>query len=357
MTKSHAAVKQIRHKRRLSQACCNALKEKMHTKKHPFGKFAAIIIICVLVLLSACSQTNSDVSSDKIRIITVNFPPADFSRMIGKDLVEVRQLLLPGVESHVFEPTPQDIIEIREADLFIYGGGLSDTWVENLLKDNEISPDNTLIMMDYVTAVTEEIIRGMQHEHDQDHAGEIDDDDNHHRQEKDEHVWTDPKNAIKISEAIQDKLIALDPDNAGEYRTNYNAFAKKLNDLDDKWSSAVADNERDVLIFADRFPFRYLTDAYGLKYYAAFPGCSAETEPNPATIVFLINKVRDESIPYIFTIEMSNQALAKTVAEETGAEILQLHSIHNRTVEEAAEAVSYLELMYKNLENVTKALN
>ncbi|NLB10663.1 MAG: zinc ABC transporter substrate-binding protein, partial [Clostridiaceae bacterium] len=280
--------------------------------------------------------------------------------------VEVRQLLLPGVESHVYEPTPQDIIEIQEADLFIYGGGSSDTWIEGLLASNEILSENTLVMMGCVDAVLEETSEGMQddHDHNDDDNHNLNDNTNayghdgdHHGPEPDEHIWMDPKNAIKISAAIQDKLIGLDPENAEEYRTNYNAFAAELNKLDDKWRSAVAGSKRNTLVFADRFPFRYLTDAYGLEYYAAFPGCSAETEANPATIVFLINKVKDEEIPYIFTIEMSNQALAKTVAEATGAEILQLHSIHNRTADEAKEDVSYLDLMYKNLENVLKALN
>lgn len=343
----------------------------MQTKKRLSYIFAVIVIICLIVFLSACSKadTNSstdELPSDKINIITVNFPPADFSRSIGKDRVEVRQLLLPGVESHVYEPTPQDIIEIQEADLFIYGGGSSDTWVEGLLASNEILSEHTLVMMDYVDAVLEETGEGMQGDHNHndgdnhnlnDNTNAYGHDGDHHGPEMDEHIWMDPKNAIKISAAIQDKLTELDPENAAEYRTNYNAFAAELNKLDDKWRSAVAGSKRNTLVFADRFPFRYLTDAYGLEYYAAFPGCSAETEANPATIVSLINKVKDEEIPYIFTIEMSNQALAKTVAEATGAEILQLHSIHNRTADEAKEDVSYLDLMYKNLENVLKALN
>lgn len=362
----------------------------MHNKKYPAYTLVLTIIILALALLSACSKTYSNSSPDassagRVKIITVNFPPADFSRIVGKDLVEVRQLLLPGVESHVFEPTPQDIIAIKEADLFIYGGGSSDNWVRNLLEDSEISSENTLIMMDYVTTVIEETTEGMQEDHD--HTGDAADDHNHtgddaddshvhddsvghgddndgnnhtgdhHVLELDEHIWTDPENAIKISAAIQNKLIELDTDNAEEYRTNYNAFAKELHELDNEWHKGIASSKRNTLIFADRFPFRYLTDAYELEYYAAFPGCAAETEPNPATIVFLINKVKDEAIPYIFTIEMSNQALAGTVAEATGAEILQLHSLHNLTVEEANENTSYLDLMYKNLENVLKALN
>ena len=253
-------------------------------------------------------------------------------------------LLSPGAESHSYEPTPQDIIKIQKSDLFIYVGGEGDVWVDTIV-DSMSKPLNSLTLMSCVDTVEEELVDGMQKEEESDEP------------ELDEHVWTSPKNAVKMVNAISDELCKLDNEHADIYKKNTSEYTRKLQELDKRFEDIVANGKRDTVVFGDRFPFRYFADAYKLKYFAAFPGCSTDTEPSAATIAFLIDKVKEEKIPAVFSIEFSNQKVSKTISEATGANILELHSCHNVASEDFKSGISYFDVMSRNADALEEALN
>lgn len=288
-------------------------------------------------------------SSDKLSVVATIFPQYDFVREIAGDNVELTMLLPPGSESHSFEPTPQDIITIQNCDVFIYVGGESDEWVDGILDSMDTSGMKIIPIIDLVDAVEEEIVEGME-------AEEADEGESNGEAEYDEHVWTSPKNAVTIVQHLSETLCELDGKNASVYAANTASYLDKLNELDAAFQEVVDRASRNTLIFADRFPFRYFADAYGLDYYAAFPGCSTETEASAATVAFLIDKVNEEDIPVVFYIEFSNEKMADTICESTNARKLLLHSCHNITKDDLASGVSYLELMTQNVENLKEAL-
>ncbi|MBQ8576422.1 MAG: zinc ABC transporter substrate-binding protein [Clostridia bacterium] len=334
-------------------------------------KIFALLCAVFLCMGSGCTVLGTEpvYAGADLHIVTTVFPPYDFARSLtaGNADVCVQQLLQPGTESHTFDPTPADILAVQNCDIFIYTGGESDAWVDTLLSAVDNDSMHILRMMDCTEVVAEETVEGMTHRHDHDHNetceedhdhdhAETEDDDHAHEVEYDEHVWTDPDNAALITETILDVLCEADPDNASLYRANGDGYLEQLAALDAYFEEITAGASRDTVVFGDRFPFRYLCDAYGLSYRAAFPGCAAESEPSAATMIYLIEKIRAEDIPVIFTIEMSNGKIASAIAEETGAEILTMHSCHNRIADEAAADVTYLDLMYANAEALKRAL-
>ncbi|NLA96272.1 MAG: zinc ABC transporter substrate-binding protein [Clostridiaceae bacterium] len=285
----------------------------------------------------------------KLDVIATTFPPCDFARQAGGGHVQVSMLLPPGSESHTYEPTPKDLIRIQSCDLFIYNGGSSDTWVDRMLEAAEIDPAKTVRMMDYVSLI-EEAEEGVIEEEEQEDGflPSL-----HHY---DEHIWTDPMNALRIAEGIAGRMGEIDPEYATDYRANAERYADQLRALDETFKEIVEAGVRSEIIVADRFPLIYFTTAYGLDYTAAFPGCAAETDPKPRTVAAIIQKVREEQIPYIFHIEFSNEKLADLVAEETGAQKLLFHTAHNVSREEIESGVTYLSIMEENAENLRKGL-
>lgn len=315
----------------------------------------AIVLFCMAMLtLMGCASSikheKTATKDEKLSIVTTIFPPYDFAKVIGEDKVEVTMLLAPGVESHSYEPTPQDIIKISESDLFIYVGGESDAWVEGIM-DSIDRKVKTLTLMDCVEAVAEEHVEGM--DAGEEKANGLND---MLEMEYDEHVWTSPRNASMIVTKITDTLCELDEDNEALYRRNQNDYQIKLQDLDRAYQDMVDHATKKELVFGDRFPFRYLVDAYGLNYYAAFPGCSSETEPSAATIAFLSNKVKEDKIPVVLYLELSNHKIADAIAESTGVRTAMLHSCHNISKDEVEDGVSYISLMEQNLEVLKGAL-
>ncbi len=317
-------------------------------------KFISFFIVLILIIstMTACSKNNADLiekessqeSGDKLKIVTTIFPQYDFARQITKDKAEITMLLAPGVESHSYEPTPQDIIKIQKSDAFIYVGGESDEWVKEILNSMDTSKMAVINLMDCVEPVKEEIVEGMEEEG----VEEI---------EYDEHIWTSPRNAVLITNKIAEELSRIDSKNAEEYKKNAADYVKELQKLDKDFQSIVDNGKRKTIAFGDRFPFRYFADAYGLSYTAAFPGCSTDTEPSAATIAYIIDKVKNEKLPVIYYIEFSNQKVADSISEATGAKALLLHSCHNVSREELDKGVTYLDLMKKNAENLKEALN
>ena len=307
-----------------------------------------IMLAAVLFGVNGCNKNKNIAERNphgKINVTATIFPPYDFVRQIAGDKVNLTMLLPPGSESHSFEPSPKDIITIANSDIFIYVGGENDRWAARILQS--MDTDNMLIlaMMDAVETVEEEIVEGME-------------EDNHNLVEEayDEHIWTSPRNAILIVRAISNLLCEVDPENAWFYRQNTVSYCEELERINTEFENVIAGALRKTIIFADRFPFRYFADAYGLSYFAAFPGCSTETEPSAATAAFLINKIRVEQIPVVFHIELSNERMADTISEETGAKKLLLHSCHNITKKDFDSGLGYLEIMHENVENLRKAL-
>ena len=266
-------------------------------------------------------------------------------------------LVPPGSEAHSFEPTPQDIIRIENCDLLICNGGESETWLEEILAGRE-KDIPSLIMMDCVDALEEETKEGMQTtEHSHEEHEERDGHEEHeHEEEYDEHVWTSPVNASLIVSALCDRLSAIDPENGGFYRENAVRYQSELQKLDAAFRETVEKGKFDTLIFADRFPVRYFVEEYGLDYYAAFPGCTDDTEPSARTVAFLIDKVRSEDIPAVMYIEFSNEKMADVICEDTGCKKLLFHSCHNVSAQQLKSGVSYLTLMWGNLESLKEAL-
>ena len=311
-----------------------------------------VVVLLSLSVLSACAPKEAAEAKDGISIVSTVFPSYDFARQITAGTnANVSLLLQPGEEVHSFDPTSQDIIRIQSADLFLYVGGENDTWVESVLGGLDKSV-NTFRMMDYVTLYDEELVEGMQPE-----AGTPAADAPGETHAWDEHVWTAPVNAIAIVRAMTAELIAIDPNNAAVYQANSDAYVRQLEALDQSFLDVVNTASRKTVIFADRFPVRYFVEEFGLKYYAAFPGCSAETEPSAATVASLIDHVKAEKVPVVFYIELSNQQMANTVAEATGAKPMLFHTCHNVTRAEFESGATYLSLMQNNVLALQAALN
>lgn len=320
--------------------------------------------LLLFTLLSGCAAQAPLPPTDdgNLSVVTTNFPPYDFVRELGGDKVSVRMLLSPGEEVHTYEPTPQDIIAISECDLFIYTGGESDAWVEDVL-GSIADPDLTVLrMMDCVELYAEEAVEGMQavshgHDHDEEDCTGHDHGHGHEAVEYDEHVWTSPANAMAICAAITEALSAHDSENKAFYASMLESYLAQLAALDADLRDAVATGKRSTIVFSDRFPARYFAEEYGLTYFAAFPGCASQSEASARTVAFLIDKVRIEDIPAVFTIEFSNGKMADTICAETDAAALQFHSCHNVTKDEFESGVSYLSLMRQNAGNLRIALN
>jgi zinc transport system substrate-binding protein len=300
------------------------------------------VILSLILFALTCGQAEA-----KISVVTTIFPCYDFARAVASDDAEIAMLLRPGSESHSFEPTPQDIIKIQNCDVFVYVGGESDEWIKGILESIDTSKMKVVTLMDCVEVVEEEIVEGMEEE---------DEDEGEHEAEYDEHVWTSPRNAELIVRKISGALCEADPTNAEAYGKNAAAYIVKLGELDAAFRKVVDGATRKTLVFGDRFPFRYFADAYGLKYFAAFPGCSTETEASAATVAFLIDKVRAEKIPAVFHIELSNEKIADAICEETGAKKLLLHACHNITRTDLEDGATYLSLMEQNVKNLGEAL-
>lgn len=326
-----------------------------------------VTLILISLILSPSAMVQAD---EKLNIVAMNFAAFDFARQIAGQMAEVNLILPPGVDAHSYEPSPKDLIAIQNADLLVYNGGIGENWITILLASMENKAPESVAMMDVVDTVTEEMVEGMEdaphahgeHEEEHDHGDEHEHDDEHEHEhheehELDEHVWTTPKNAVKISQAIAEKLTALDPDNQAVYEENFDNFKKQMEELDRDFRDMLASAKRHTIVLGDRFPMRYFTMEYGLEYYAAFPGCTAQSEPSAKTIAFLMDTIRDSKIPVVFYTEFASRKAAELIAQETGSKPLLLHSAHNVTTQEMEDGITYLSIMRSNLENLREALN
>ena len=305
-----------------------------------------LLIVMMALVLSGCTA-GVETKPNELKVVSTIFASYDFARQIAGDYGEISMLLNPLTESHSYEPTPKDIVTIGECDVFIYVGGENDAWVDDILESVDTSNMIIIKMLDLVDKCKEEHVEGMEHDHDHEE---------HEHEEWDEHVWTSPKNAMIICEKICDAFCQVNQVREKDYKDNLASYMEELKTLDDSFADAVENGNRSTLVFGDRFPLRYFTEEYGLKYYAAFPGCSSDTEASAATIAFLIDKVKEEKIPVVFKIELSSDNIARTIAEDTGATVRTFNTCHNVTAEEFSQGVTYISLMEQNLEVIKEAL-
>ncbi len=346
-----------------------------------FKRFVSFVMIGSMALgLSACGSDTPDAnasSGDKLQVVTTIFPEYDWAREIvgqgensvdksAADKVEISMLLDNGVDLHSYQPTAADIAKISTCDVFIYVGGESDAWVDDALKEATNKDMVVINLLDVLgeTVKEEEIVEGMEaedeeeeHEASDDDASEEDADEG--EIEYDEHVWLSLKNAQILTQDIADKLSSVDAENAEAYKANVTAYNEKLSALDADYQKAVDDAKVDTILFGDRFPFRYMVDDYGINYYAAFVGCSAETEASFETVIFLAGKVDELGLPAICTIEKSDQKIAETVKQNTKSqdqEILTFDSLQSVTSSDVAAGEVYLKKMNDNLSVLKQAL-
>jgi len=327
------------------------------------------LIICaalIAALLAGCAPGGKAPAADdgRIKVVTTIFPPYDFARAVSGGLADVSMLLKPGAEVHSYDPSPADMIAIQECDVFIYIGGENDAWVDTVLASVDTADKSIVKLMDAVVPVEEESVEGMQteegHEHDEAAASDEHDDENaddHAHGEYDEHIWTSPKNAVLMVNAIRDAMAAQDSSHADQYAVNAAGYTAQIEAVDKRIAGIVEAASTKLIVVADRFPFRYFVDEFGLDYYAAFSGCSAESDVSAGTLAFLIDKVKETKLPYIYYIELSNRQVAQAVSEQTGAHMLLLHSCHNVTADDFAAGVTYVSLMNANADNLEKGLN
>lgn len=327
-----------------------------------------LLALALSLSLAACAAPAEKADGGKLQIVTTLFPYYDFARAIAQDRADVTLLLSPGREAHSFEPTPLDAVTISEADVFLYNGGEGEYWVESML---DAAGEHIAVasrMMDYVDALNEEYVEGMQgadgHDHDHEHGSHDDHDHDHEEDEHDsdeieydEHIWTSPKNAVVLCRAVCDAICRADAENAAFYRANCENYCAQLEDLDARFAALCESAPRRLLIFADRFPMLYFCREYGLDYRAAFHGCSGDTEPSLATIKFLIDKVEDENIPVVYTIDFGTKKVAAVVSECTGAAIETLYSMQTVSRADFDAGETYLTLMERNFETLRKGLN
>ncbi len=337
------------------------------------------------------AKTEAASGDHTISVVTTIFPEYDWTKTILGDKaenVDLKLLLDNGADLHSYTPSVEDIATIQGCDLFIYVGGESDEWVDDVLANAENKDMVVINLLDVLgdSVKNEEIVEGMEHQHeheegeedheheeaeedhdheheeaeeDHDHEEAEEDHEHEHEEEKDEHVWLSLKNAIVLSDKITEALGTVDAQNKDYYRANFEAYKTELTNLDAEYKTAVDGASKKTLLFADRFPFRYLVDDYGITYYAAFTGCSAESEASFETVIFLAEKVDELGLPAIMTIDGSTQKIALTVKDNTSSKdqkILMINSMQTTTAADVAAGTTYLSVMKANLDVLKEAL-
>ncbi len=302
-----------------------------------------MILSALILLLAGCGQRKDE---QKLQVVAAIFPEYDWVRQIvGKDdSVEITLLVDDGVDPHSFQPSVSDMVTAANCDLLIYGGGESDRWLEKLEATNPNRKDIALLPLLGERAHEEEIVEGMEAETEE---GEMD-----------EHVWLSLRNADLFCQAITEALCSLNPEKSDVYRTNLSAYQQQLSTLDAQYQDAIANAAKDTIVVCDRFPFRYLVEDYGIQYYAAFPGCSAETGASFETVVFLSDKIKELNLNALLVTEGSDGRLAQTIAQNAGnaaMPVLTLNSMQSVSAEQAKQ-LDYLSVMTENLAVLQQAL-
>ncbi len=302
----------------------------------------SLVFIMTCLTLSSCDNTKSN-SDNKLKITTTIFPPYDFARQIAGDKADIKMLVPPGSESHSFEPTLSDLSVIYNSDIFIYSGGDSEEWVKDISKNAKEKGVLTLAMTDCVQTITKNA-----HDHSEPHM--------HTDDEFDEHVWTTPNNAVLICEKLTEFMCEKDEKNSEIYTSNYNDYKTELETLDGEFKAVIQKADSKTLVFEGRCPFAYFCKEYKLNCHSAIDGCSSNTEVGLATVNELIGIVKENKIPAVLYIELSNQEIADSICKSTGAKKLFMHSCHCVSKEEFEGGATYIHLMKNNIETIREAL-
>lgn len=374
------------------------IRENKFSRKTEFLRKSVVFIVTIAMILgmAGCGKTTEKEDNYRLKIVTSLFPYYDMARAVIGDVkgIDLKMIVTPGQDSHSFEPTPSDVIQMENADVLIYNGESLETWIDTLLDSLNNKNQIKMKMMDYVDVLNEEIVEGMdtrfeEHDHDEhshkednhnkgkhkedSHSEENHKEDNHsedssndsefhnedseeEHEETDEHIWTSPVNEIIMTEKICETLSKALPEEKENFQKNAESYISQLKELDNEFRTIVENAKTNEIIFADKFPLQYFAKEYGLKYYAAFPGCGSDMEPSAKTIAFLVDKIKEDNIKAVFYLELSSHIVADAIETDTGAKPLQFNSCHNITQKQFDSGVTYVDLMKKNVNNLKIAL-
>ncbi len=374
------------------------IRENKFSRKTEFLRKSVVFIVTISMILgmAGCGKTTEKEDNYRLKIVTSLFPYYDMARAVIGDVkgIDLKMTVTPGQDSHSFEPTPSDVIQMENADVLIYNGGSLETWIDTLLDSLNNKNQIQMKMMDYVDVLNEEIVEGMdtrfeEHDHDEhshkednhnkekhkedSHSEEKHKEDNHSEdssndsefhnedseeghEETDEHIWTSPVNEIIMTEKICETLSKALPEEKENFQKNAESYISQLKELDNEFRTIVENAKINEIIFADKFPLQYFAKEYGLKYYAAFPGCGSDMEPSAKTIGFLVDKIKEDNIKAVFYLELSSHIVADAIETDTGAKPLQFNSCHNITQKQFDSGVTYVDLMKENVNNLKIAL-
>ena len=374
------------------------IRENKFSRKTEFLRKSVVFIVTISMILgmAGCGKTTEKEDNYRLKRVTSLFPYYDMARAVIGDVkgIDLKMTVTPGQDSHSFEPTPSDVIQMENADVLIYNGGSLETWIDTLLDSLNNKNQIQMKMMDYVDVLNEEIVEGMdtrfeEHDHDEhshkednhnkenhkedSHSEENHKEDNHsedssndsefhnedseeEHEETDEHIWTSPVNEIIMTEKICETLSKALPEEKENFQKNAENYISQLKELDNEFRTIVENAKINEIIFADKFPLQYFAKEYGLKYYAAFPGCGSNMEPSAKTIGFLVDKIKEDNIKAVFYLELSSHIVADAIETDTGAKPLQFNSCHNITQKQFDSGVTYVDLMKENVNNLKIAL-
>lgn len=322
-------------------------------------KFLLILLLILVISITGCTSSNEvaeeEIKSEetiepgetiesRITVITTLFPQYDFAKTIGGELVETSLLLPPGIEAHSFEPTPQDIVGLLKSDLFLYTGELMEPWSKNIVSNLE--SENILVVDLSKNIHLLELEEGDDHDHDHSHEDEG----------LDPHYWTDPNMAMVMVDTIVEAFTSLDPDNSNIYMSNGEELKNDLVVLDKDIREALSKTKSSTIISGGHFAFGYFAKAYNLEHMSPYSGFSPNAEPSPQSITNLINKIKETNVRAVFYEELIDPKVGRTIVEETGVDLLLLHGTHNVSKDELEKGISYIEIMYQNLENLKLGL-
>lgn len=376
------------------------IRENKFSRKTEFLRKSVVFIVTISMFLgmAGCGKTTEKEDNYRLKIVTSLFPYYDMARAVIGDVkgIDLKMIVTPGQDSHSFEPTPSDVIQMENADVLIYNGGSLETWIDTLLDSLNNKNQIQMKMMDYVDVLNEEIVEGMdtrfdshdehshsedshnhkEHSHSEDsynqeegshsedslkneehsHDSEVSDYEEESHNETDEHIWTSPVNEIIMTEKICETLSKALPEEKENFQKNAENYISQLKELDNEFRTIVENAKTNEIIFADKFPLQYFAKEYGLKYYAAFPGCGSDMEPSAKTIAFLVDKIKEDNIKAVFYLELSSHIVADAIETDTGAKPLQFNSCHNITQKQFDSGVTYVDLMKENVNNLKIAL-
>lgn len=376
------------------------IQENKFSRKTEFLRKSVVFIVTISMIfgMAGCGKTTEKEDNYRLKIVTSLFPYYDMARAVIGDVkgIDLKMIVTPGQDSHSFEPTPSDVIQMENADVLIYNGGSLETWIDTLIDSLNNKNQIQMKMMDYVDVLNEEIVEGMdtrfdshdehshsedshnhkEHSHSEDsynqeegshsedslkheehsHDSEVSDHEEESHNETDEHIWTSPVNEIIMTEKICETLSKALPEEKENFQKNAESYISQLKELDNEFKTIVENAKTNEIIFADKFPLQYFAKEYGLKYYAAFPGCGSDMEPSAKTIAFLVDKIKEDNIKAVFYLELSSHIVADAIETDTGAKPLQFNSCHNITQKQFDSGVTYVDLMKENVNNLKIAL-